>query len=332
MDYIKIDESSEIPKYRQIIRSVYTAIQSEQLKRGDSLPSLNQIKDTHHLSRDTVLAAFKELKDNKIIVSTPGKGYYISSTNIHQEEKIFLLFDEFNPFKEDLYNAFLNEVGKKASVEIYFHHFNGTVLKNLIEENINNFSSFVIMPGTISNIGPSLKKLPFHSTYILDRKANLSVNYGTLYQNFAKDIYEAMETGYELLKKYKKFILVSPQGKEPQERVDGFIRFCRTHELDYRVIDSLSRRTTKPGEAYFVIDDRHLVQVIKMAEQLNLTLGKNLGIVSFNDTVLKQVVAGGITTISTDFALMGRKMARMVMTHSKEIVENPAKLIIRKSL
>ncbi len=331
-DYISINEYSDIPKYRQIIQSVYSAIQAEKLKRGDILPSLNQIKDEYGLSRDTVLAAFKEMKDNKIIVSTPGKGYYVASTNIHQEEKIFLLFDELNPFKEDMYNAFIEEVGKKAKVEIYFHHFNPQVLKQLIDENINNFSSFVIMPGSIQNIGSTLRKLPFERTYILDRKMNLSLRYGTVYQNFEKDIYEAMENGYDLLKKYKKFILVSPKGKEPHERVEGFTKFCRIHEFDYRIIDDLSRRSTKQGEVYFVTDDRDLVNVIKQAESFNLSLGDNLGVVSFNDTVLKEVVANGITTISTDFKLMGKKMARMVMSQSKETIENPAKLIIRKSL
>ncbi len=332
IDYISINETSDIPKYRQIIQAVYSAIRAEKLKRGDILPSLNHIKDEFGLSRDTVLAAFKEMKDNKIIVSTPGKGYYVASTNVQQEEKVFLLFDELNSFKEDIYNAFINEVGKKAKVEIYFHHFNAQVLKQLIEENKNNFTSFVIMPGNIQNIGTALKQLPFERTYILDRRINLSLRYGTVYQNFEKDIYEAMENGYELLKKYKKFILVSPTGKEPKERVDGFINFCRTHELDYRVIEDLSRRTTKHGEVYFVIDDRHLVNVIKQAQRYQLELGNTLGVVSFNNTMLKEVVANGITTISTDFALMGKRMAQMVMSQSKDTIENPAQLIIRNSL
>lgn len=332
MEYIKIDERSDIPKYRQIINSVYSAIHNERLKRGDKIPSLNEIKNTYNLSRDTVLAAFKEMKDNKIIMSTPGKGYYVSNTNIYQEEKIFLLFDELNAFKEDLYNAFKEEVGRKASIEIYFHHFNPQVLKNVIEENKNNFTSFVIMPGNISNIGASLKKLPMERTYIMDRKANISLQLGMVYQNFEKDIFDAMETGYERLQKYDRFILVSPPGKEPTERIDGFKRFCNVHNMKYKVVESMSTETVMPKEAYFVIDDRHLVNVIKQAEKHQLKLGENLGVVSFNDTMLKEVVGGGITTISTDFTLMGKKMARMVMSHSRETIENPAKLIIRNSL
>ena len=329
---LNINNDSDVPKYKQIIQSIFQAIQSGELKRGDKIPSLNEIKDTYGLSRDTVLAAFKELKNKKIISSTPGKGYYISSTNIFQKEKIFLLFDEFNSFKEVLYNAFKEEIGNQASVDIYFHHFNRQVMNTLIEENKTNYSSFVIMPGSIENIGPIVKKLPFERTYILDRKANLSFNYGNLYQNFEEDIYDAMATGQMFLMKYEKLILVSPVGIEPEERKTGFVKFCKENSFEYEILESLDGRVIKQGEVYFVTHDRHLVQIIKQSEKLGLKFGRNIGLVSFNDTTLKEVVAGGITTISTDFKAMGKQMARMVLERKRDIKENPSQLIIRKSL
>jgi DNA-binding LacI/PurR family transcriptional regulator len=48
--------------------------------------------------------------------------------------------------------------------------------------------------------------------------------------------------------------------------------------------------------------------------------------------MLKEVVAGGITTISTDFVQMGKALADMVINHKKIQVRNPSKLIVRKSL
>lgn len=332
MNLIYINNGSDVPKYKQIIQSIFQAIQTGELKRGDKIPSLNQIKDEFGLSRDTVLAAFKELKDKKIISSTPGKGYYISTTNINQKEKIFLMFDEFNSFKEDVYNGFVNEIGKKAAVDIYFHHFNRHVMETLIEENKTAYTSFVIMPGAIENIAPIIKKLPFERTYILDRKADLPFNYSTIYQNFEEDIYDALVTGQMFLMKYEKLVLVSPSGKEPEERVTGFTRFCKENSFDYEVLNSLDGRTVKQGEVYFVTHDRHLIQIIKQAEKFKLHLGKNVGLVSFNDAELKEVVAGGITTISTDFKLMGKEMAKMVMNRGKAVIENPSQLIIRKSL
>jgi DNA-binding LacI/PurR family transcriptional regulator len=98
------------------------------------------------------------------------------------------------------------------------------------------------------------------------------------------------------------------------------------------VIYSLSNRRVKKGEAYFVMSDRNLVRMVKKAAEENLTLGRDLGLVSFNDTVLKEVVAGGITTISTDFVQMGKTLARMVSDRSNLQLSNPSSLIRRKSL
>lgn len=332
MEFIQINENSDVPKYRQIIQSVHSGIRDGKLKRGDKMPSLNAIKNAFHLSRDTVLSAFKEMQANKLIVSTPGKGYYISSTNVQQKEKIFLLFDELNAFKEDLYNAFLEEVGPKATVEIYFHHFNPQVLKKLLEENVSNYTSFVIMPGSLNNITKTLNQLPPENTYILDRKNNIKQAFGMVTQNFEKDIYNAMSEGIALLKKYEKLVLVYPEEKEPQERVNGFVRFCTTHHFPFEIIETLHGNEAKKGAVFFVMNNRHLVKIIQQSNTKNLKIGEDIGIVSFNDTMLKEVVAGGITTISTDFTQMGRQMAKMVMSHSKKTIENPARLIIRNSL
>jgi DNA-binding LacI/PurR family transcriptional regulator len=48
--------------------------------------------------------------------------------------------------------------------------------------------------------------------------------------------------------------------------------------------------------------------------------------------MLKEVVAGGITTISTDFTEMGKMLANMVVTRDKSQVRNKARMIVRNSL
>jgi DNA-binding LacI/PurR family transcriptional regulator len=75
-----------------------------------------------------------------------------------------------------------------------------------------------------------------------------------------------------------------------------------------------------------------LVQLVKKAREYKYKLGKKFGIVSFNDTMLKEVVAGGITTISTDFNEMGKALATMLLNHRFGQVRNPSRLIVRNSL
>ncbi len=329
---IQIDDSLGIPKYRQIINSVYRSILSGKLKHGDKIPSLNQICAEYDLSRDTVMVAFNELKAKGVINSIPGKGYYISSTEVNIDERIFVLFDELNAFKEDLYTSFLNSLDIKSNVDIYFHHFNYQVYKDLISESVGKYTSYVIMPATFDYTADLLSSLPKDNVYILDRMKEDLVDYPVVYQDFESDVYNALVEGEELVKKYDKLIMVFPGGKEPEGRMTGFERFCKERGIECEILRSLIGREIQKGEAYFVPSDRNLVRLVKMADQKKFSLGKDFGIVSFNDTMLKEVVAGGITTISTDFELMGSTLAKMIIEKRNEQISNPSKLIRRNSL
>ena len=332
MKNIQIDDSLSIPKYRQIINSIYQAISTGELGIGDKIPSLNQICAEFDLSRDTVMVAFNELKTKGIISSIPGKGYYINSVDVNVNERIFVLFDELNAFKEDLYTSFLNALDDRTNVDIYFHHFNFQLFKDLVAASVGKYTSYVIMPATFDFTSDLLASLPEDKVYILDRqKADLS-RYPVIYQDFEKDIYNALHEGEDLLTKYEKLIMIFPGGKEPEGRMIGFQKFCEERSIQFEILRSLLNRKITKGEAYFVPSDRNLVKLVKMATDQQLELGVDLGIVSFNDTMLKEVVAGGITTISTDFSQMGQTLAKMIMEKSQEKISNQASLIRRKSL
>ncbi len=332
MKNIQIDDTLGVPKYRQIINSVYRAISDGDLKLGDKIPSLNQICAEFDLSRDTVMVAFNELKAKGVVHSIPGKGYYISSTETNLEERIFLLFDELNAFKEDLYTSFLNSLDIRANVDIYFHHFNFQFFKDLISHSCGKYTSYVIMPATFDSTADIISVLPEEKVYILDRLKTDLKRYPVVYQDFEKDVYQALTEGEDLLRKYRKLIMLFPGGKEPEGRVAGFRKFCKERNISCEVLRSLLNRKIEKGEAYFVPSDRNLVRLVKMAAEQDFVLGNDFGIVSFNDTMLKEVVAGGITTISTDFNRMGEILAAMITEKRKNQIANPAALIRRKSL
>ena len=92
------------------------------------------------------------------------------------------------------------------------------------------------------------------------------------------------------------------------------------------------------GTLYLTANDRELVNLIKLAEAAGLGIGNDIGIISYNDTPLKEVLLGGITTLSTDFRQMGRTMASLISKRlpvpmdSIPTLRNPWMLQIRKSL
>ena len=330
--YIQVDDSLGIPKYRQIINSIYSSISLGELSLGDKIPSINEICSEFELSRDTVMVAFNELKAKGVINSIPGKGYYINSTEINVDQKIFVLFDELNAFKEDLYTSFINSLDNKSSVDIYFHHFNYQVFKNLILESVGKYTSYVIMPATFDETFNIVSKLPKEKVYILDREKADLTDYPVVYQDFDKDVYDSLIDGQDLLQKYTNLIMIYPGGKEPEGRMIGFQRFCSERKFKSEIIRNVENKVIKRGEAYFVPSDRNLVRLVKMAAESNLVLGQDVGIVSFNDTMLKEVVAGGITTISTDFILMGQTLAKMIQDRSTGKIRNQSSLVRRNSL
>ncbi len=332
MKLITIENQSGTPKYKQIILSVEIAIAENRLQKGDKLPSVNKVSLEFSISRDTVLLAYDELKKRGIIYAILGKGYYIKSVEFSFEQRIFLLFDELNIFKEDIYNSFLENINNNAQVDIFFHHFNIEMFKKLVNESYGNYSKYIIMPTNLIGSAEIIKKLPKQDVFILDQTNDDLKEFPSIHQNFVKDIYDALVKGKPLLNKYEKLILIFPGFREPIAMKIGFENFCNDYKFSNEILSIYESNTLEKGAVYILPSDRDLVSVIEDAKNQNLVIGKDIGIISYNDTPLKKVVANGITTISTDFSEMGKIVAEMVLSNSKENIENKSKMIIRNSL
>ena len=332
MNIISIQNNLGLPKYKQIILSIEKAIEEEKLIKGDRLPSVNKVCLAFSLSRDTVLQGYDELKKRGIIYAIPGKGYYVKSVEITIKQKIFLLFDELNIFKEDIYNSFLKNIGKNVQVDIFFHHFNIPVFKKLINDSNGNYTKYIIMPTNLIDIVDSIKTLPVNEVIILDQTNPDLKSYPAIYQNHKKDIFEGLYKGKSRLSKYEKLILIFPGFREPLGMKIGFENFCAEYDFEYEIITEFKDREISTGDLYVIPNDRDLVMVIENARNHNLKLGLDFGIISYNETPLKKVVAQGITTISTHFEAMGKILAEMVLKSKNEQIENKSSLIMRNSL
>jgi DNA-binding transcriptional regulator YhcF (GntR family) len=332
MKVITVDNRSTLPKYKQIVFSIEAGIADYRLKKNDKLPSVNKVSLEFSISRDTVLQAYEELKKRGIIYAILGKGYYVKSVEVSFEQRIFLLFDELNIFKEDIYNSFLEKVNKTAQVDIFFHHFNIEMFKKLINESNGNYSKYIIMPTNLIGATELIKILPKQDVYILDQTNSELKDYPSIHQNFIKDMYESLLKGKQLLDKYKKLILIFPGFREPLGMKVGFEKFCLDYSFRNEIITDFNNIEIQKNEVYIIPDDRDLVKVVEKGKLQKLKLGTDFGIISYNETPLKKVVENGITTISTDFDAMGKQLANMILENKKNQIENECKLIIRNSL
>ena len=334
----EIDCERKIPKYLQIVHSVTKSIKFGKLKKGDRILSINELSNEFFLSRDTVQKAYGMLEQDGIILPVKGKGFYINRTDITKSYRILLLFNKISNYKKQIYNSFVQAMGNHATVDLKIYHCNTYIFEHLINTHLGEYDYYVIMPHFYENIEGAynaINKIPVEQLVILDKKLScMQTGYAAVYQDFKSDIIEALESGIELVRKYKKLTLVHPKTiPYPPEIEAGFRCFCQQYNLNYSVINEITlNRELNSGEAFIVIEETDLVNLIKKSRLMNLEIGKDIGIISYNETPLKEILLDGITVISTDHEKMGETAARLILKNSKETIKNPFSLIRRKSL
>lgn len=329
---IELDPSLAMPVYKQIVQSIYRNIENGVLTKDDVLPSVNQIAAQFSLARGSVFAAYNDLRASGIIDSIPGKGYYVSSTQTRQKQNIFLLFSTFTPYKETLFNALLNHLPKTSSLDIYFHYHSIKMFETLIKEQAAYYNTYIIMPEVNADTPSILSKLDPKNTYLLDvGYKEYKKLYPGVYQNFEKDIYSILLDSQHLVAKYKRLFLIFPDSLRTRDIISGFNKFSKKNIIYTEVLNSIAIGQIQKNDAFIVIDDNHLVEIIKAAKQKNWKLGQDIGVISYNETNLKSIIADGITTITTDFAAMGKTIAEMAVSGKGEIIENAFIMIDRKS-
>ncbi|MFN8255553.1 MAG: GntR family transcriptional regulator [Bacteroidales bacterium] len=333
----RLDQNAITPLYQQIKDSVIDAIHVGKVKMDDRLPSIHGMCREFGLSPGTVAKAYDELRKQGIIASRQGKGFCIASVNTDNKLNIFLLFDRLNSYKEILFSSFVENLGNQAKVDIYFHHYDIKRFEHLILENLGNYHFYAVMPHFNEDVTEIIRKIPEDKLLVLDKPVeNLEGNYISVCQDFHHDILNALVPKTDIFRKYKSFNFVEAVGNPfqfiPDGCLSGFAEFCDRYSIPNKFIERLEPEFINKNEAYLVFAEHDLIQLIKVAEQNGYKLGKDLGIITYDDTPVKEVLAGGITTVSTDFYEMGRFAADCILNKKKEKKFNPFKLILRNSL
>lgn len=341
---LKIDSESRMPKYRQIVNSIMEEIEKGSLKVGQRIPSINEISEEYYLSRDTVEKAYNHLKDKKIIVSAKGKGYYVARTVVSSRITILFLMNKLSSYKLRIYNSFVNSIGANAIVDLKIYHCDEKLFLSELEESLGAYDYYVVMPHfkdenllhktATKEVYDVLKSLPQDKLIFIDNIIPELKPTAAVYQDFKMDIYEALSEGSDYLKRYEKLILVYPSKSVypyPMRILQGFQKFCTDFNFSFEVLNEIyADMELHPKDAYIIIEENDLVSLVKQIRDKKLEMGKDIGIISYNDTPLKDLL--GITVISTDFDAMGETAAYMIQSKKKEVVKNAFRFINRNSI
>ena len=336
MYIFKLNPSDKTPKYKQIINSVMSDIERNVLKKNEQLPSISELSEEYYIARDTVEKAYRELRERGFITSVQGKGYYINSGE-NRKMRILLIFNKLSSYKKLIYYAFLKVLGDKASVDLQIHHYNARLFEEIIDKNLGKYNYYVVMPHFFPELDKALaikvlEKIPANELVLLDKDLpDFRHECLTVYQDFEKDVSTALEDAHDLLAKYKRIILVFPSDENyPIEIVRGVRFYCNYAKKEFVFKENAESEVLQTKTAYLVVEETDLAELIKKVRQSNFTLGKEIGIISFNETTLKELL--GITVITTDFETMGRTAAALLLDNKKIKVKNPFYMIRRESL
>lgn len=329
--------NNRLPKYKQIIAAIINDIEKGILEKDARLPSINELSFEYDIARDTVEKAYNELKEQGVITSVRGKGYFVNGLN-NSKLRVLLIMNKLSAYKKLIYYSLINSFGEKAVVDLQIHHYNAELLQKILLEAKGKYHYYLIMPHFYEgldrvDVAAELNAIPNGELVLLDRDfPGIKNEYTAVYQDFEQDVYGALEDAADLMKKYSQCCLVFPSdGHYPQEIIRGFRNYCNHFHRSYALAEEASAITLQQGTLYIVIEESDLAELVKKSRERSMELGKDIGILSFNETTLKQVLAGGIATISTHFEAMGSTAATLILEKKRIRLKNPFTLIRRGS-
>jgi DNA-binding transcriptional regulator YhcF (GntR family) len=342
---IKINENSRVPKYRQIVDSIIQNITDGKLKIDQKLPSINMFSEEFYLSRDTVEKAYGILKDRKIITAIRGKGFYITETKLVSKINILFLMNKLSTYKMQVHNSFVNSIGVNSRTDLQIYHCDENLFLDLLDKNKHAYDYYLIMSHFKTNslkhvsytddVLKAINEIPREKLVLLDN-INLETDGDlvAIYQDFENDIYDALKECIIQIKRYTKIMLIYPDKSVypfPRRILHGFKNFCSEYDLDFEVLNEIyDDMILKRGDLFITIEESDLVNLVKQTRENEYILGSDIGIISYNDTPLKELL--GITVISTDFKVMGETAANMILNKKKGKIKVPFNFINRESL
>lgn len=334
--HIQLDYQSVTQKFVQISNGIIQAIEKGVLQEKEVLPSINDISAVLEVSRDTAEKAYKHLKQLGVVASIPGKGYFITNTQIKQQYKVLLMFNKLSQHKKIIYDHFVNTIGNEASIDFYIYNNDVNAFKNILENKKGKYTHFVIIPHFIEGhelAAQVINDFVDGELIILDKQMEgVTAMHSVVEEKFEKDIVGALVACLPQLTKYHQLQLIFPsESYFPEDIKKGLIHFCNEYAFNYKIIDQVPNQV-ETGNVYINLMEDDLMHLLNVIVPSKLKVGKDIGIISYNETPWKAFILNGITTISTNFQIMGEQAAKLILEKRRAHVEVPFATNIRASL
>ncbi len=317
-----ITPNGGLPVYKQLLRQFETKIRTGKLKPGDVVPSMNELSSELGISRETVKKVYSILRDQGYLEPHQGKGFYVKCPDGSERVRVLVLFDKMSIYKQSILNTFNERVGGNVDTTILLHNKDLDLYEYYLNLYLDLFDYYIVTPHfeldeeSQSRMLKLTSRIPNRKLIVLDNlPAGLKGNFGAVYQDFENDAYEGLAAGLDKLKQSGKLNLIilksSLYGGLVYKAVE---RFCKDHNIKMKLFQELPESISK-NDTFLIIGsqlDSGVADLADIIQAHNLTIGKDVFLISYNEFPLNKVVLGGLSTISSDFSMMGRLAAQMI--------------------
>ena len=337
----KIDPAGKEPIYKQVVTLVERALRNGTLQAGEHIPSMNDLAARLGISRETVKKAYGILVEKGLIIPRHGKGFYAADLLSGGRLQILFIIDKFSIYKQILFNSFVRTIGDKAEVTIVNHNQSLDLLEYYLDDCLDNFDYYVVTPHFPLDESSQLRarkqisRIPNRKLIMLDRLLpDYPGNYGAVYQDFENDIYSGLKQGLDSLARTPKLrVITLPSSLYGGDIRKGIERFALEKHIPVEFLTS-APEDIQPGEVFLVLNsqlDEGLVSLARKIQSAGLQIGKDVFIISYNEFDMNELILGGLTTVSTDFAVMGAMAAQMILERTPRITHCPFRLTRRST-
>lgn len=338
---LSLDKRSDIPLYRQIYRQIDEGRRKGRLSTGELLPSMNELAEVHGISRETVKKAYNLLCRDGIVIPRQGKGFYVAESSGGAEKKVLVLIDKQSIYNQLMLQSLQEGLGGKAHLTILLHNQNLGLLEYYLDNSLDTYDYYIVSPhfpldkASQTKAVRQIKRIPNRKLIMVDHwLREVPGNYGVVYQDFRHDTENGLMDGAEdILKSGRLKVIVLPASLYGNIILKSVRAFTTQLGVELSASSGVPKKVEK-GDIFLVLNsqlDSGLALLSRRIKESGLEAGRDVRIISYNEFPLNEIVLGGLTTISTDFAEMGRSIAEMVLSGEMKQIHNPFRMTRRET-
>lgn len=338
----KIDHNSNIPLYKQIVANVKEDIKKGTLASGATMPSLSEFARANNISMETTKKAYNILKNEGLMSGHQGKGYYIDIRNSNAPLRILMLVDKLSAYKLAIHKGLVEALQHPADITINIHNQDIEMFDKMVTDTAEDYDYYLVaahFPAEVksSRVAKILKRIPNNKLILIDKDIpEIKGHIGRVYQDFTNDAAQSLHEAISLVRKYRNVTVISSESS----LYGGIIGPSIMRMLKKEKITCSLEQTFKPelmtlGTLFIVLcgqlDTDHFT-TIREALSRGYVLGRDIGLISYNDEPVNEFICGGLSCLSSDFYQMGLEAALMINEGRMHSIHSPFRLTKRATL